>query len=302
YSNLSNYYFQATSDEISNGGILEEILIGPLNASDTRVINILQRKYLDPPSSKPYNLSTDFKYKTRKNSYSWPFIHIFIQRLFSNQSGGFFVEAGALDGEFMSNTLWLEQESNWTGLLVEPDLYNYRELLMKQRRAWASNSCLSSNSYPKQTIMVSRRRNNEQTSRKYPPWIFRGASHQLEYSLPSSYDSFFALSTSTYLNVQSFPLYSYLLALNVTTVDLIILDVQGAEIGIIESIPFDKTRIRVFIIEHITDNRLDKDFVQFFDKKGYQLIGYGGESDYVFVLKSEFSSRKFETVTKFQTE
>ncbi|MCL4120937.1 UNVERIFIED_CONTAM: hypothetical protein GTU68_023882 [Idotea baltica] len=258
------------------------------------VVKAIRKKYLDPPSSKPYNLSTDARYRRTKNWYTWPFIHAFIVKLFANQSGGFFVEAGALDGEYLSNTLWLEQELNWTGLLVEPDLYNYRELLMKQRRAWASNSCFSSTSYPKRTIMVSRRRNILATADD--SWVVRGSSHQLEYTLPSLRDSFSAFSTPTYLNVQCFPLYSYLLALNVTSVDLITLDVQGAENGIIETIPFDKIRVRVFIIEHTTETKYDRNFVQFFYTKGYQLIGCAGEPDYVFVLKSEFSSYKFETV------
>ena len=38
-----------------------------------------------------------------------------LQRL----EGGFFMEAGAFDGEQWSNSLFLEQARNWTGLLVE---------------------------------------------------------------------------------------------------------------------------------------------------------------------------------------
>ena len=35
-------------------------------------------------------------------------------------SGGFFIEAGAWDGEDLSNSLHFEIVRNWTGLLVEP--------------------------------------------------------------------------------------------------------------------------------------------------------------------------------------
>jgi hypothetical protein len=38
--------------------------------------------------------------------------------LFGDKKGGFFVEAGAFDGELYSNTLYLEMKKSWTGILV----------------------------------------------------------------------------------------------------------------------------------------------------------------------------------------
>ena len=64
------------------------------------------------------------------------------------QSGGFYVECGALDGEFYSNSLPFETKHNWTGLLVEPDPRHTKELLNRNRRAWVSATCLSPNTYP----------------------------------------------------------------------------------------------------------------------------------------------------------
>ena len=39
----------------------------------------------------------------------------------SNPKSGFFIEAGAADGEWFSNTLYFERHHGWTGLLVEPN-------------------------------------------------------------------------------------------------------------------------------------------------------------------------------------
>jgi FkbM family methyltransferase len=43
-----------------------------------------------------------------------------LDHLFGGERGGFFVEAGALDGFYESNTYFLERARGWTGILVEP--------------------------------------------------------------------------------------------------------------------------------------------------------------------------------------
>lgn len=50
---------------------------------------------------------------------------------------------------------------------------------------------------------------------------------------------------SSYVNVQCFPLYTYLLALNVTEIDYFSLDVEGSELNVLKTIPFDKINIKV---------------------------------------------------------
>lgn len=47
------------------------------------------------------------------------------------------------------------------------------------------------------------------------------------------------------LEVQCFPLYTYLKALNVKTVDYFSLDIEGAEFGVLKTIPWDKVDIKV---------------------------------------------------------
>ena len=62
----------------------------------------------------PYNLTTtdDSRLMGEHNQVSY------LDVLFGDKSGGFFVEAGAFDGELFSNTLLLEKNRGWTGLLV----------------------------------------------------------------------------------------------------------------------------------------------------------------------------------------
>lgn len=50
---------------------------------------------------------------------------------------------------------------------------------------------------------------------------------------------------SGYTDVQCFPIYSYLLALNITHVDYFSLDVEGDELDVLMTLPFDKVNIEV---------------------------------------------------------
>lgn len=50
---------------------------------------------------------------------------------------------------------------------------------------------------------------------------------------------------SGYVDVQCFPLYSFLLALERTTIDYFSLDVEGAELAVLKTIPWSKVDIKV---------------------------------------------------------
>ena len=61
------------------------------------------------------------------------------------QNPGFFVEVGAVDGLFMSQTIVLEEKLNWTGLLIEPDPRNFQKLLHSGRNASYCSLCVTLN-------------------------------------------------------------------------------------------------------------------------------------------------------------
>jgi FkbM family methyltransferase len=43
-----------------------------------------------------------------------------------NYKNGIYIELGALDGVFQSNTKWLQDELNWSGILIEPSPEKYK--------------------------------------------------------------------------------------------------------------------------------------------------------------------------------
>ena len=55
----------------------------------------------------------------------------------------FFVECGGLDGIYLSNTLTLERDFNWGGLLVEADPENLAKLRRTHRKSHIFPNCLS---------------------------------------------------------------------------------------------------------------------------------------------------------------
>lgn len=63
---------------------------------------------------------------------------------------GFFVECGALDGDWLSNSLYLERSLKWTGLLIEANPTSYQKLLSRNRKSWTLPVCLSLEPYPTQ--------------------------------------------------------------------------------------------------------------------------------------------------------
>ena len=85
---------------------------------------------------------------------SWGFYNKAIRLFFDEEPPGFFIEAGAVDGIFQSNTLYLENQLNWTGLLVEPDKEAFERLLSIHRNAYAVEGCLSRHTYPEQVIYI----------------------------------------------------------------------------------------------------------------------------------------------------
>ena len=53
------------------------------------------------------------------------------------QTNGLFIECGALDGENLSNTLYMERFYNWTGILIEADQDSFKNLLSRKRNTWS---------------------------------------------------------------------------------------------------------------------------------------------------------------------
>ncbi|XP_068201732.1 uncharacterized protein [Palaemon carinicauda] len=288
-----------------NGCDAEQRLKGPFEMDSQQVVKTIRLNHLTAPSSLPLNLTrqNDIRYSNNQYEYGWKFFHFYSQQFFSEHRHGFFIEAGALDGEFLSNTLWLEQHLGWKGLLIEADPINFKYLVWKRRKAWLSNTCISEKEYPKEAVFEMLQERSETFA---VPWLYRANSRRTDTFFIKVEGDFLDFSAVSYSIVQCFPLASYLLALNVSSVDYLSLDVQGNEWDIIKNIPWDRISIRVMAVEHYHHNAktlregkgLDEEFVDYMKNINYTLVDHDDDANYIFVLKDDVIATR--TITSYK--
>lgn len=110
-----------------------------LSPSDPLILQYLRDHHLTAP---PHN-RTYFDPKTL-HPLNYHVLRA-MQILFGGKvlpKGKFFLECGANDGQFISNTIKLEVKHNWTGVLVEGSPSLVKKLKNKGRNAWVADICL----------------------------------------------------------------------------------------------------------------------------------------------------------------
>ncbi len=68
---------------------------------------------------------------------------LWVKKVFNNKRDGYFLEIGGGDGVWISNTLLLEKELGWTGILVEPTKA-FERLVVNRPNCICINKCISS--------------------------------------------------------------------------------------------------------------------------------------------------------------
>lgn len=139
------------------------------------------------------------------------------------------MEGRALDGEELSVTLELERDKKWEGLLVEPDPSIFQKLLATNRKAWLAPTCLSQKTSPvlvKSTHRISILNSNLKLIQTKVTITGLKRGHDL-------------------VDVHCHPLTALLTAMNRTVVDLLRLDLNGDELNVLKTFPFESMYIAV---------------------------------------------------------
>ena len=275
-SGYKNY--QTFHDKNLKRGVPESLLkeMEKSNLTIEQLETHCHKDWFSQPSILPYDMqgkSTNTPYFSQGDQDK------FVDQYFKQKRNGVFLEVGAGDGTVFSNSLFFERERNWTGLLIEPTGYLFERLLKVHRKAYAVNVCLNVE-------------NKISVVKFYGADLLGGIEKVLEGPILNRAKAAAPHVKAT--DTLCIPVYSILEAINIHHINFFSLDVEGAELEILKTIPFDKVKIDLFLIEYAipgggTQEKLNA-LNKFFEDLGtYKQVEVRGE-DVVFVLKENETS------------
>jgi FkbM family methyltransferase len=187
---------------------------------------------------------------------------------------GYFVELGANDGIRQSNTYWLERDRGWSGLLIEPALNRFFEL-KRNRSAANSFACAACVPFDYQSEFVAMQYADLMT-----------VSRDLRSDLPDAGDHIASAQGHmrpheevVVFGAHARTLQSLLDAANAPpVVDLLSLDVEGAEAAVLRGVDHERTRFRHILVESWDVATLQP----LLESLGYTLRAQLSHHDYLF--------------------
>ena len=163
----------------------------------------------------------------------------FVDNTLNSMRNGFCIEAGAFSATDHSNSLFFEVQRDWSGILIEPMPWYFKDIKNADRNAYILNACIA-----RKTPLLAKFRIDSWGS---------GKENQMTEKQKSYIDNVWknkgTPNDERYLFVPCFSLNTIMKALNVDKVDFFSLDVEGSEYEVIQSIDYDKLKIRLISIE-----------------------------------------------------
>jgi len=168
------------------------------------------------------------------------------------ERSGYFVEFGACDGVYLSNTFLLETYYDWNGLLVEPSKH-YNKILHKKRTSKIDELCVSDKTGDKVEFLEVK--------------DLQGLSGIAEYAFNDIHTTTRMRQGFTY-EVNTISLKDLLAKHNCPSiVDYISIDTEGSEYSILNAYDFS-TKFNLITVEH--NNTYTKDLINdLLSSKGY---------------------------------
>ena len=181
------------------------------------------------------------------------------ENIFKGYTNGIFVDVGSHDGISINNTLYFEKNNNWTGINIEPIKKVYDKLLINRPNSINLNCAVCNNdgetdfySNTGYTEMISGIKDN----------------FDIRHLQRLSYENFVMGSYTEIIKVKTQKLETILDQHNISHVNYLSIDVEGAEFEVIKSINFDKVFIDVIGFENNYEDT-SIPIIQFLENKNY---------------------------------
>jgi hypothetical protein len=192
-----------------------------------------------------------------------------------NFQSGFFLEVGAYDGVFQSNTYHLERELNWTGILIEPVFKAYLQCIKNRQKSIVLNCLLTSYSdYKKKKYSFGDFDAYSKMSKRWGGHPAGGGpmSSVLSFKKNGDIKRLFEKIRRNYsfVPVLNFPMQIILDEFSINKIDFFSLDVEGHEYEVLNGINFEKVKIKYISAEIRTSE--EKKVFDYLFSKGFKLI------------------------------
>jgi hypothetical protein len=235
------------------------------------------------------------------------------QTFFGHVRNGTFVELGALDGEIFSNTKLFEDYLGWTGVLLEanPLLFPYlcaRRVCSERINVAICDPAsirprLRGNHRGRDNTYLSAATTTVTTVHYVQPvgvvswWGVSGAAALgaiEEFMSPTFRAQFYGNKTKRIvLPVQCHSLKNVLRLLGVTHVDFLSVDVEGAELSVLQTLDFTEVSVDVAVVELDGRDRHKDDAVkQLLARSGFLVHGATRQNTWFVREGTEYTHRK----------
>lgn len=227
-----------------------------LKADDSRLLRLIGDNFIVPPMPHIRDGSSDVQPVVQT-----PMARA-VDEIMAGRRRGIFVECNDADAYRISSAFWLEKRRGWTGLIVHEDpAFFYRSPHGRNRKSPVVTVCLArQGQHPEfRHLRHSVKDRNNKISKMN--------------KVSSKIGNVSQMDDQTELLV-CFPLYSVLLAASMSHVDYLSLDLNGSELPVLRTIPFELLNISVIStgLRGGNDEMDDgKNITEFMNSKGYCL-------------------------------
>lgn len=199
--------------------------------------------------------------------------------VFKGYRGGFYVDVGAHDGRTFNNTLFFEQNRDWTGINIEPIPSVYQKLTANRPKSININVAVDSMDGSKEFLL----------SDGYTEMLsgIKDYYDQRHFNRLQRENDMFHSKTET-VAVKTQRLATIFKEHRISRVNYLSVDVEGAEFEVIKSIDFDHVFIDVIAFENNYEDK-SRPIVDYLRGKGYSVLPSPGITIDIFMMHQDSS-------------